>query len=127
MKCIVLDSSALFHLRDVHTLLSLGDKFYTTNFVISEVKDSRTIAVLDILSLNIVEINLKEIEYFRKKYGLSGNLSNADVSIVILALKLKNECSELQVITDDLELAKVLKRFNINVQRVFFRKRFSRM
>ncbi len=121
-KCIVLDSSAVFHIRDLTILYSLQEsaRIYITNYVLNEIKDPRSEAVISILQPTIVEINTREIERAREQYR---NLSDADISVVLCAKKLSEVCEEVTVLTDDSELAKLLSRLGFKVQKIFFPRR----
>ncbi len=125
-KCIILDSSAIFHLRDLTVLYSLQEtaKIFITNYVLNEIKDPRAEAVLSILQPTIIEIDSREINELREQYR---NLSEADISIVLCAKKLSTICEDITVMTDDSELTKILTKLGFRVQKIFFpRKRLYR-
>ena len=118
---VILNSSAIFHVRNLKLLLSLGKEFHTTNFIINEIKDYRSQAIIEFLNIKIHEFNENEILNFKKKYKIPNNLSFADISIILLAFKLKDK--NPIIITDDIELSKVLKKFGFKVKNIYFSKR----
>jgi len=106
----VLDASGLFHLR--HGSILKG-RFLTTNYVLEEVKDCRSVALLDVLRVEVVEVEEGEVEEVRSRHP---QLSQADASIVALVRRLG--CAT--VVTDDVALSKVLRRYGAKVLRVFY-------
>lgn len=106
----VLDASGLFHLR--HGSLLRG-RILTTRQVVDEVKDYRSLALLDVLGVEVVEVPDKEVRKILAKHPA---LSLADASLVVLAKTLP--C--VTVVTDDMQLAVVLRRYGVRVMKVFY-------
>ncbi|NPB01183.1 MAG: PIN domain nuclease [Crenarchaeota archaeon] len=116
-NCIILDSSAIFHIRDPSTIMMLGEKIYVTNIVLEELRDPRAIAIIDILRPEKIEIDRKDIEEVIRKYR---ELSPADASIIVCAEGLKKRCRKVTVITDDIKLSKILRRIGIDVISIYY-------
>ncbi len=123
MMCdtVILDASAIIHTRNVLALRGLGCRFYTTNYIIEELKDARACVMPELLGVEVIEIGLDEIEEIRKSLKLPKALSNADVSVIALALRLRNE--DPLIVTDDTLLIAVLKRLGFRYKPVILRKR----
>ena len=117
---VILDTSAILHMRDLRPLMSMGN-LVTTNYVINELKDVRAIAVPEILNISVYEISEDEIELVRRNYHIPRLLSDTDVSLIVLALRLKDK--NPLVITDDTMLIKFLRKLGIRYSVVFLRKR----
>jgi len=121
-RCVILDSSAIFHLRDLTALLSLGDKFYITEPILEEIRDSRAQAVLDLIKPEVVQVDRRRISDLRRLYP---ELSDADCSIILCAevLSSSSNCSEIIVVTDDVTLRNILRKRGVRVQTIYFGKR----
>ncbi len=119
MRCVILDSSAIFHLRDLSAILSLGDKFYVTELVLEELRDPRAQAVIELLRPEIIQVDYKRLRELMEKEPA---LSRADCSIILCAEQLLREgrCKEIIVVTDDLTLRKHLRKMSVKVQTVYF-------
>ncbi|NPA69425.1 MAG: PIN domain nuclease [Crenarchaeota archaeon] len=116
-NCIILDSSAIFHIRDPSTIIALGEKIFITDRIMRELKDPRALAIIDILRPEVIEVDEKKISELVKKYK---ELSEADVSIIICVEILKKKCRRITVVTDDIKLSKILRRMGINVVSIYF-------
>ncbi len=117
---VILDASAILHMRDLRPLMGMGD-LVTTNHVINELKDARAIVVPEILNISVYDISEDEIVRARRNYHLPRLLSDADVSLIVLALKLRDR--NPMVITDDSLLIKFLRRLGIRYSVIFLRRR----
>ena len=119
MRCIVLDSSCIFHLRDLSVLLSLGDKYFITQQILDELRDPRAQAVIDIIKPEVMQIDRREIERIKAEHP---DLSDADCSIIVCVKKLcqSSTCTEIVVFTDDMKLRSILKRIGVKVETVYF-------
>ncbi|MFP3215839.1 MAG: twitching motility protein PilT [Vulcanisaeta sp.] len=117
---VIIDASAVFHTRDLRVLSSMG-RLVTTNYVINELKDVRASVIPEVLNIEVYEISEEEISEARRRYHLPRLLSDADVSLIILALKLRDE--DPIVVTDDSLLIKFLKKLGIKYSVVFLRPR----
>ncbi len=120
MKCIILDSSAIFHIRNLEILKNLGDKIYITDKVLEELKDPRAQAIISLLTPEIVEVDIKKIDKYRMKYS---KLSIADASIIACIEDLKNICREIVVITDDIYLKRIVEKMKVRALSIYFDKR----
>ncbi len=116
-NCVILDSSAVFHIRDPSIMMTLGDKIYVTDKVLEELKDPRALAIIDILSPEKIEIEDEKIEKESKKHK---ELSKADLSIIICVEILKKTCKKITVVTDDIKLSKILRKMGVNVVSVYY-------
>ncbi|GEM_PF-926345 len=117
-RIIILDSSAIFHLKNLQVLRSIGAKLLTTNYVINEIKDSISQTIIDLINIEILEVHSEEVDRLRRKIK-SKDLSDADLSLIILAEKLKYH--HPVIITDDFKLSQELRRRRFKVLKVFFR------
>ncbi|KUO79590.1 MAG: twitching motility protein PilT [Vulcanisaeta sp. JCHS_4] len=116
----IIDASAIFHTRDLRALLSLG-RLVTTNYIINELKDVRAVSIPDVLNIEVYEIGEEEVRIARRRYHLPRLLSDADVSLIILALKLKDE--NPVVITDDSLLIRFLRKLGIRYSVIYLKTR----
>lgn len=116
----IIDASAIFHTRDLRALLSLG-RLVTTNYIINELKDVRAVSIPDVLNIEIYEIGEEEVRIARRRYHLPRLLSDADVSLIILALRLKDE--NPVVITDDSLLIRFLRKLGIRYSAIYLKTR----
>ncbi|WP_054842018.1 hypothetical protein [Vulcanisaeta distributa] len=117
---IILDTSAILHMRDLRPLMGMGN-LITTNYVINELKDARAIVVPEILNISVYDVGEDEIILARRNYHLPRLLSDADVSLIVLALRLRDK--DPVVITDDSLLIKFLRKLGIRYSVIFLRKR----
>ncbi|NPA23461.1 MAG: PIN domain nuclease [Crenarchaeota archaeon] len=115
-RCIILDSSAIFHIRDPSIITSLRGRIYVTDKVLEELRDPRALAIIDIVNPEKVTIDTKNI---RRTQDLK-DLSETDISILICAEQLKNICREVIVVTDDIRLSKALRKRRIQVVSVYY-------
>ena len=109
-KALILDSSGIFHARDAHALLSLSEGGYiimVTRQVLEEVKDYRSLALLEVLKPNVVDVDEGDVERIMSR---ARDLSRADASIVALASRLVGEGYVVRVVTDDVKLIAAIKR-----------------
>ncbi len=109
MTCLVLDASAVIHGRDVRIF---GGVLYTTREVIEELRDSRAQAAIDILRVEVVEVNRERVRDLAKRF----NLSNADASV--LALALEKKCV---LVTDDGKLASTARKLGVKTRGIYMR------
>ncbi|KUO86411.1 MAG: twitching motility protein PilT [Vulcanisaeta sp.] len=116
----IIDASAIFHTRDLRALLSLG-RLVTTNYIINELKDVRAVSIPDVLNIEVYEIGEEEVRIARRRYHLPRLLSDADVSLIILALRLKDE--NPVVITDDSLLIRFLRKLGIRYSVIYLKTR----
>ncbi|OYT25321.1 MAG: twitching motility protein PilT [Thermoprotei archaeon ex4572_64] len=117
-RVVILDSSAIFHLKNLQVLRSIGAKLLTTNYVINEIKDSISQTIIDLINIEILEVHSEEVDRLRRKIK-SKDLSDADLSLIILAEKLKHH--HPVIITDDFKLSQELKRRRFKVLKVLFK------
>ncbi|MGC8607547.1 MAG: twitching motility protein PilT [Vulcanisaeta sp.] len=117
---VILDTSAILHMRDLRPLSSIGH-LITTNYVINELKDARAIAVPEVLGIDIYDVSENDIILTRRAYRIPRLLSDTDVSLIVLAMKLRDR--NPLVITDDSLLIKFLRRLGIRYSVIFLRKR----
>ncbi|CCC82245.1 PIN domain/Zn-ribbon domain-containing protein [Thermoproteus tenax] len=110
MSCYVIDSSALFHARDMR--IFTGSRLLTTKQVADEVKDPRAQAALELLGIEVVEVDDKRVRPLKLR---APNLSDADLSL--LALALDTGCV---LLTDDVELAKTARRMGVRAKGFYF-------
>ena len=118
-SAVILDTSAILHARDLRALSSIG-QLVTTNYVINELKDIRAMVVPEVLNITVYEISEKEIELTRRNHHIPKLLSDTDVSLIVLAMKLRDK--DPIVITDDSMLIKFLRKLGIKYSVVFLRR-----
>ncbi|MFP3194904.1 MAG: hypothetical protein RXQ94_09330 [Caldivirga sp.] len=109
-KALIIDSSGLFHIRNAYAITemaSMGYRLVTTSLVVNEVKDARSQALLGILNMEVIDIDADHIKQVKLE---NSGLSDADASIVALALDLASQGIEVAVVTDDVGLIKALRR-----------------
>jgi len=109
-KALIIDSSGLFHIRNAYAITetaSMGYRLVTTSLVVNEVKDARSQALLGILNMEVIDIDADRIKQVKLE---NPGLSDADASIVALALDLASQGIEVAVVTDDVGLIKALRR-----------------
>ncbi len=78
-----------------------------TRQVLEEVKDYRSLALLEILKPNVVDVDEGDVERIMSR---ARDLSRADASIVALASRLVGEGYVVRVVTDDVKLIAAIKR-----------------
>ncbi|MFB6469797.1 MAG: twitching motility protein PilT [Vulcanisaeta sp. AZ3] len=117
---IILDTSAMLHARDARSLISLGH-LITTNYVIEELKDVRAMVMPELLNLEVYEMDRDEINEVRRNYHIPRLLSDADVSLIALAIRLRDK--NPVVVTDDTLLIKFLRRLGIKYLVIFLRRK----
>ncbi len=118
----VLDASAL--INEPNFSFEEKHSYITTRLVVQELKTFETKYLTDnalhhdILKIkNPEEKTLKKIEKLVKKKGFRP-LSPADVSVIALALELKNSGKNFQVLTDDYSVQNFLKLLKISFSSV---------
>jgi len=116
----ILDASAILHARNAEFLKNLGT-LYTTDLVIEELRDPRASAMPEILGINIIHVDHDDLVRIRRRYGLGHDLSDADVSLIVLALDMRNE--DPIVVTDDALLVRKLRGLGIRVRPIFLRRK----
>ncbi len=121
-RVVILDSSALFHIRSPE-ILRTARRIVTTSLVADEVRDSISRAVFDVLNVEVVDVSTDEVSRVKRTVRTDG-LSDQDVSLIALAERLRVE--RPVVLTDDSRLARELRRRGIEVVRVFFGRRTRR-
>ena len=133
MKFIyILDTSAIISVQQIVTFFSQGDSdepnnFYTTNFIIDELKDSisklRIQSMIDSNVLFIKSVDHESDIFIQKKCKFIGNdsrLSYQDKSILALAWQemKQNESNKIILLTDDFEIQNTAKILNIEFKPV---------
>ncbi len=115
MTCFILDTSALIGgLRPC----SLPGKVYTTDNVISEVKDTRSTAILEAwlgCGLTVLSTTSEMINIAKRMAAESGEmlrLSDTDIELLAIALSLRDEC-KVVVVTDDQTLQNICQKIGI--------------
>lgn len=115
MTCFILDTSALIGgLRPC----SLSGKVYTTDNVISEVKDARSTAALEawfacgLKVLSVTGEMIKDAKSIASSSGEMFRLSDTDIEVLALALSLKDEC-KVVLVTDDQTLQNICQKVGI--------------
>ncbi|WP_069807786.1 twitching motility protein PilT [Vulcanisaeta thermophila] len=116
----ILDTSAILHVRNAYALTQLGT-LVTTNYVVNELRDARAQVMPEVLGIMVYEVGGDEIRRVRERYHIPRLLSDADVSLIALALKLRD--LDPVVVTDDSLLIAFLRRLNIKYRVVFLRRR----
>ncbi len=125
-KVYVLDASALIH---SNTMQIYDKQCYITPSVASEVLDNISRLMLDIGiergSIKVVEPEKKFLE-MAKEYAIStgdiAKLSQQDLSVIALALQLRESGYDPIVITDDYSIMNVLVKAGIKYESIRFRK-----
>ncbi len=119
VRTVILDTSAILHSRDLRPLMAMG-RLVTTNYVINELKDVRAAVVPAVLNIDVYDVSAKEVALARRNHHLPKLLSDTDVSLIILAMRFRDE--KPVVITDDSLLIKFLRKLGIEYLVVFLRK-----
>ncbi len=121
-KVFVLDTAAFLAALPLHIY---GYRMYTTPSVINEVRDSESVARLEIsIDINRIEIaspsirSISKAVEVSKKLGLLASLSNTDIDIIALALELQGQGLKPVVFTDDYDIQKVLRSIGIEFRSV---------
>ncbi len=117
---VILDTSAILHMRDLRPLMGIGE-LATTNYVVNELRDVRAAVVPEILNISVYEVSEDEVRSARRNYHIPRLLSDTDVSLIVLAMRLRDR--DPLVITDDSLLIKFLRRLGIKYSVVFLRRR----
>ncbi|BDR91441.1 hypothetical protein [Vulcanisaeta souniana] len=118
-RIVILDTSAILHSRDLRPLTAMGH-LSTTNYVVNELKDARAAVVPEVLNIDVYDISAKEVALARRNYHLPKLLSDTDVSLIVLAMRFRDE--KPVVITDDSLLIKFLKKLGIEYLVIFLRR-----
>ena len=119
MRCVILDSSAVFHVRDLSILLSLGEKLYVTEHVLREIRDPRARALIELLRPEVMHVDQREIERLMRE---APGLSEADCSILVCVDRVRElgKCDEIIVLTDDALLRRYLRKRGVKVVSIYF-------
>lgn len=75
--------------------------------MVNEVKDIRSQALLNLLNPEVINVNQGDVEAIKMR---NPELSDADASIVALAVDMATNGIEVAVLTDDTGLMKALRR-----------------
>lgn len=113
----LIDAAVL--LNDELFSFSSNKKYVTTSFVVSEIKDFRSKALLDnALTNNFLKIIDPSEKALKKIMALSASIgsrfSKADFSILALALDLKKQKKHFKVLTDDFSIQNLLLKLCIS-------------
>ena len=111
-----MDSSGLFHIRNAYIISEItntGYRLVTTSLIVNEVKDIRSRALLDIINVEVLDPDPNAINSIKLR---NPKLSDADASIVALASSMATNNVEVSVVTDDVELARTLRRYVRNIK-----------
>jgi UPF0271 protein len=109
VSCYALDSSALFHGRDMRIFSGV---LCTTRNVAEELKDPRAQAALEILRVEVVEVDERKARELARRFG---GLSLADASVLLLAME--RGCV---LVTDDSRLASTARRLGVRARGVYY-------
>ncbi|RLE99263.1 MAG: hypothetical protein DRJ63_05835 [Thermoprotei archaeon] len=122
MKVVVLDTSALIHGA---ALLLRNTRAVTSPEVLRELKSSLSRYVLSALKeRGFIEIKQPKSEYVRRarkiatKMGYHRDLSEADISVIALALEYSASGVEVSVFTDDYKIQSILKSVKVDFKPV---------
>jgi len=118
-RVFVINSSAIFTGYVSQFTLPL----YTTPQVISEIKDEKSLTVLETIKITgklIIKTpsrkSLEKITKLSKDIGEFQSLSNTDLSILALALDLQLEGKKPVIVTDDYAIQNVAKNLGLDFQ-----------
>ncbi len=119
-KVVVLDATAFY--AGIPLSSSSSIQYYTTTTVLNEVKHiKQSIDAMDLLvktgKLVVVDPRQEYIEEARayaKKLGEDDDLSDADISIIALALMLQSS-HEVTIVSDDYSIANVAMAIGLNI------------
>ena len=112
---VVLDTSAIIYLQDFRKF----DDIFTTDSVIKEIKDDKTLLKLSTLNVSVIEPDRKTIEEIKKIARNTGDLeklSRTDIEVLALAKELK-----VAVVSDDYNVQNVAKKIGMKFILVFSR------
>lgn len=116
MKIIVADTSAIIH----GAALLCNDSIVTTPKVLEEVKSNTAKYILSTLierkKINVVEPERKYLlkaQKVAKHMGYSRDLSEADISLVALAIQYASKGLSVLVYTDDYKIQSMLSKLSI--------------
>ncbi len=124
-KVVVADTSAFI----TGIVRMAQGAIYTTNSVISEVKDEHSREVMETLTsagrLVIEDPSKRYIELVRKtaaRIGTLEKLSEADIEVLALSLLLRDKLKcEVYIATDDYTLQYTASHFNLKILRMRYR------
>ncbi|MDM7275218.1 MAG: DNA-binding protein [Thermoprotei archaeon] len=120
-EALILDTGAIITGLPLMTPI----KCYTTTKVIEEVKDRESRERLErLLEAGRIEVVDPKPEYIDKvrKNIKTKNLSETDITIIALALQLKDQNINITVATDDYTIQKTLKtRYRIKATRIRYK------
>ena len=122
---IVLDTGAI--LTGAALALS-GARLLATPRVLGEVRDEKSVTVLDMLEssgkLEIVEPDAPSLEAARRaarKAGVRRRLSETDLEVLAVGIMLASQGCKVTLVTDDFSLARAAKRAGLRVSTVRYR------
>ncbi len=117
MKCVVLDSGAIFKI-DISVL---PFSFFTTQSVLSEIKNRRTVSRIDFAisagRLSIQNPNNNSIEKIQEVATKTGDiavLSHVDIDVLALAYELKGSNEDVELWSNDFAVQNVASILNIS-------------
>ena len=118
-KVFVIDAAAIF----TKYVLQLTFPLYTTPQIVDEVKDKKGREVLETIRITgrftirkPSKKNIRKIIALSKDMGEFSSLSEADISILALALDLIDEGKKPVIITDDYTVQNVAKSLGLSFQ-----------
>lgn len=118
-KVLVIDAAAIF----TKYVLQLTLPLYTTPQIVSEIRDKEGQEVLETIRITgrftvrkSSEKNIRKIISLSKEIGEFSSLSEADISILALALDLIDEGKSPVIITDDYTVQNVAKSLGLSFQ-----------
>lgn len=117
-KCMVDDVAAII----ARLPMTMPGRHYTTSTVESEIIDRESREGLEFMIdsdlITIVEAPKVELNISKR---LLSKLSKADVSLLALALKLREECEEVHIATDDYALQEAAVKLGVKIIPVRYR------
>jgi len=121
-KVFVLDTAAFLVALPLHIY---GYKMYTTPSVINEVRDSESVARLEIsIDIDRIEIvspstrSISSVVEISKRLGLYNFLSKTDIEVIALALELREQGLKPVVLTDDYDIQILLRSIGIEFRSI---------
>ncbi len=115
MRVYILDSSAIFFRKGLYPSM------LTVSKVLEEVKDRDSVSYLSLIDLDIRDPEFSDVEEVRKVAKRTGDvykLSETDVDLLALALKIKKEGNTPVIVTDDYSIQNMARVLGIETDSI---------
>ncbi len=115
MQVYILDSSAIFLRKGLYPSM------LTVSKVLEEIKDRDSVSYLSLIDLEVRDPDYRDVEEVKKVARKTGDvykLSETDVDLLALALKIKKEGDMPVIVTDDYSIQNMARALGIKTDSI---------